>query len=259
MIQSSTHNSSISILFQIFEYPRQIVFDYMHLVCINHLPALIKRWCTQMDRPKINTIDQELGQLHLPHNLKAYYHESLSNSGQWKARANRIFVLNIGVPLVIRHLPILLASHFLLYSIAMKILHAPESDDEVDLAEQIMNYYCRTASLVYDPSIELFSLHAHLHLANQVRRHGGMAHTSAFGFESCIRFIEAKAYGSKHLARQIAYWIDLRTMMDKECVKIPIPTAVNVSSFHFFLSILNRQISRKSTGMIVELLHINLL
>ena len=146
-----------------------------------------------------------------------------------------------------------------LYSIAVKILHAPESDDEVDLAEQIMNYYCRTASLVYDPSVELFSLHAHLHLANQVRRHGGMAHTSAFRFESCIRFIEAKAYGSKNLVSQIAYWINLRTMMDKECVKIPTPTTVNVSSFHFFLSILKGQISRKSTGMIVELFHINLL
>jgi hypothetical protein len=206
------------------------------------VPALIKRWCTQMDRSAINSIDQQLAQLHLPHNLKVYYHESLSKSGQWKARANRVFVLNIGVPVVIRYLPILLASHFLLYSIAVKILHAPASDDEVNLAEQIMNYYCQTAPLVHDPSIELFSLHAHLHLAHQVRRHGGLAHTSAFGFESCIRFIETKAYGSKHLASQIAYWIDLRLIMDTEAVKVPIPTAVNVSSFNFFLSIFYRQI-----------------
>lgn len=239
MIESSTPNSAISILFQIFEYPHQIVFDYMHLVCINHVPALIKRWCTHISRSTINLIDQELEKLHLPHNLKVYYHESLVNSSQWKARSNRVFVLNIGVPIVIRHIPILLASHFLLYSIAVKILHAPESDEELNLAEEIMNYYCKTAPLIYDPSIELFSLHAHLHLANQVRRHGGLAHTSAFGFESCIRFIEAKAHGSKHLASQIAYWIDLRSMMDTNCAKIPTPAAVNVSSSLFFLSMLD--------------------
>ena len=197
---------------------------------------------TSFNQTLVHTNRSCCNQLHLPHNLKVYYHESLSNSGQWKARANRIFVLNIGVPVIIRYLPVLLASHFLLYSMAVKILHAPESNDEIDLAEQIMNYYCQTAPLVHDPSIELFSLHAHLHLAHQVRRHGGLAHTSAFGFESCIRFIETKAYGSKHLASQIAYWIDLRSMMDTETVKILPPTAVNVSSFNFFLSIFNEQI-----------------
>ncbi|CAF4713046.1 unnamed protein product, partial [Rotaria magnacalcarata] len=34
-----------------------------------------------------------------------------------------------------------------------------------------MNYYCKTAPLVHGPSIELYSLHAHIHLAQQVKRH----------------------------------------------------------------------------------------
>ncbi|CAF4390648.1 unnamed protein product, partial [Rotaria magnacalcarata] len=60
-----------------------------------------------------------------------------------------------------------ISSHFLLYSTAVKILHAPESVDEINLAEQVMNYYCKTAPLVHGPSIELYSLHAHIHLAQQ--------------------------------------------------------------------------------------------
>lgn len=220
-------------LFQIFEYPRQIVFDYMHLVCLNHVPALIKRWCSRIDRAKILTIDQSLNNLLFPHNMKVYYYESLSNSSQWKARANRVFVLNVGLPIVIQSLPILLSSHFLLYCIAIKILHAPESDEEVNLADQILRYYCQTAPMIYDSSIELFSLHAHMHLPEQVKRHGGLAFTSAFAFESCIRFIETKAHGSKHLTSQIAYWIDLQCLIDVKPIKIHAPSVINVSAFDF--------------------------
>ncbi|CAF4740035.1 unnamed protein product, partial [Rotaria sp. Silwood2] len=164
----------------------------MHLICLGHLPSVIKRWCQNIDESTIRSIDTSLGQLRLPHNLNVPFLDSMVNVGHWKAKNGRLFVLNVGVPIVTLHLPRLLASHFLLYSMAVKILHAPESIDEINLGEQIMNYYCKTAPLVHDPSVELFSLHAHIHLAQQVRRHGGLGHTSAFAFESCMRFIERK-------------------------------------------------------------------
>jgi hypothetical protein len=118
---------------------------------------------------------------------------------------------------------------------AIKLLHAPDSVEEINFAEHLMNYYCQTAPLIYGPSIELFSLHAHIHLAKQVKRHGGLAHTSAFAFESCIRFIQKKAHGSKHLASQIAYWIELQSIMKSERFKIPQPTVVNVSQLFYLI------------------------
>ena len=33
---------SLSALLEIFSYPSQVAFDYMHLVCLGHIPALIK-------------------------------------------------------------------------------------------------------------------------------------------------------------------------------------------------------------------------
>ena len=92
-----------------------------------------------------------------------------------------------------------------------------------------MNYYCKTAGLIHDSSIEIYSLHAHIHLAQQVRKHGGLAHTSAFGFESCIRFISKKAHGSKHLGTQIAYWTDLQKVTNTHLVNPPTITITNVS------------------------------
>ncbi len=91
----------------------------MHLICINHVPCLIKRWCTEIDKSSIHSIDKCLDQLYLPHNLKVSYVDSIVNVGQWKARTSRVFVLNVGVPAVVRHLPKLLASHFLIYSMAI--------------------------------------------------------------------------------------------------------------------------------------------
>ena len=231
----------------------------MHMVCLGHVPSLIKRWCQNFNKLVIHSIDTALDQLRLPHNLNVPFLDSIINAGHWKAKNNRLFVLNIGVPIVTLHLSKLLASHFLLYSMAIKLLHAPQSIDEINLAEQIINYYCKTASLVHDSSIEIFSLHAHIHLAEQVRRHGGLGHTSAFAFESCIRFIEKKAHGSKHLGTQISYWIDLQTVMQTQQVAAPIQTVINVSILpfrKFFTSLI--AYCRKFNGWMTNFIHTNL-
>ena len=210
----------------------------MHLICLGHVPSVIKRWCQKVEKSSLHEIDHLLGELRLPHNLNIPFLESIERADQWKAKNSRLFVLNVGVPVATLHLPKILASHFLLYSMVIIMLHAPNSSDEIDMAEEIMNYYCKTAPLVHDSSIELFSLHAHIHLAQQVRRHGGLGHTSAFGFESCIRFIQKKAHGSKDLGAQITYWIDLQTTMQTK-IKPPTFSGTNVSIlssdeiFHF--------------------------
>lgn len=191
-----------------------------------------------MSQTSIKSIDERLARLELPHNLRVYYYESIGNSSQWKARANRVFLLNVGVPIVIGNVPLLVLSHFFIYSMAIKILHAPKSNDEINLAGTMIEYYCRTASFIYGASIELFSLHAHLHLSEQVRRHGGLVHCSAFAFESCLRSIERMAHGSKNLATQIAYWIDLQLITDVHVSAIPQPKVFNVSKAYFKTNVL---------------------
>lgn len=201
----------VSSLLKIFEYPSQIVYDFMHLVCLGHVPTLINRWCLRMSKKTIFDIDEKLKTLHFPHNSNIIFLESIKMASHWKAKNCRAFILNIGVPLMAFSLSKLIFSHFVVYAVAIKILHAPESRQEINFAERLMDYYCRTASRVHDPSIEIMSLHAHLHLADQVRENGGLSYTSAFAFESAIRFIQRKAHGSMHLASQIAYWLNIQS------------------------------------------------
>ena len=159
----------ISILLKIFNYPDQILLDYMHLCCLGHLPSLARRWCKLLTKSRIGSIDEILFNLQLPHNINVIFLESLSMSDQWKAKNGRLFILNVGVPIVTLHLPKLFASHFVIYSMAIKILHSPLSSAEIDFAHALLSYYCKTAAFVHGPSIEIFSLHAHIHLSDQVR------------------------------------------------------------------------------------------
>ncbi len=75
-------------------------------------------------------------------------------------------------------LPKLNASHWTIYCLLIKLLHTPQSPEDIDFAEKLINYYCRTIAGVYDESMELYSLHAHLHLPSQVRLHGGLSTSS---------------------------------------------------------------------------------
>ncbi|CAF3575551.1 unnamed protein product [Rotaria socialis] len=175
-----------------------------------HIPYLINRWCSLIDKKTILAIDKKLQQLRIPHNMKVVFLESITMASQWKAKNSRLFVLHVGVPIMLNHLPNILFSHFVIYSLAIKLLYSPETKQEVLFAERLIEYYCQTAPLVHDPSIEIFSLHAHLHLSYQVRLHGGLAHMSAFAFESLIRYIKNKAHGSCNLASRIAYWVSMQ-------------------------------------------------
>jgi hypothetical protein len=55
----------------------------------------------------------------------------------------------------------IIASCFLIYLMAIRILHAPNSVEEINVAEQLINYYCQSVPLKHGRSIKLFSFHAY--------------------------------------------------------------------------------------------------
>ncbi|CAF2156229.1 unnamed protein product [Rotaria magnacalcarata] len=205
----------VSPMLQILNYPDQVVYDYMHLVCLGHMATLVKRWLPHLERNQLNEIDSQLKLLRLPHNVHAKFNYSIGDVSEWHAKHSRLFVLNVGLPSIISYLPKVMASHFAVYCLAIKLLHCPKSIDEISFAESLIDYYCRTAPLVFDGSIELLSLHAHMHLGEQVRQHGDLAFSSAFCFESCIRYLKKMVHGTKNLASQIAYWCDMRSAVPR--------------------------------------------
>ena len=158
----------LSSLLKVLNYPVDVVYDYMHLVCLNHVRTLIKRFTAVLSKNDIDKIDLVLSNIHLPHDVNVRYNYSIQSVNEWKAKNNRLFILNLGLPILVHYLPAVYSSHFAIYSIFVTILHCPKSQEEIQLADQLIHYYCETASRVYDLKIELYSLHAHLHLPKQV-------------------------------------------------------------------------------------------
>ncbi|CAF2017072.1 unnamed protein product [Rotaria magnacalcarata] len=148
-----------------------------------------------------------------------------------------------GLLCILSYLPSTIVSHFALYSMFIKLLHSPRSIDEIKLADKIIHYYCHTAPQIYSETIELFSLHAHLHLPQQVLTDDGLCFTSAFCFESTIRYLKKKAHGTRQLATQSSDWINIGTAIKQNSFQLSTPIAINNSSFdqyrHEFLNILH--------------------
>lgn len=155
-------------MLKLFSYPVDIIYDYMHLICLNHVPSLIKRFVTILSKNSIAQIDSSLSSIRLPHDVHITFDYSISSVHDWKAKHSRLFILNLGLPILVKHLPKSISSHFSIYAAFVKIVHCPSDLAEVQLANQLINHYCKTSAAIYDPKIELYSLHAHLHLPEQV-------------------------------------------------------------------------------------------
>ncbi|CAM4944847.1 unnamed protein product [Rotaria socialis] len=49
-----------SSLLKLFRYPDDIIYDYMHLIWLNHVPTLLKRFIGILSKNDINAIDSLL-------------------------------------------------------------------------------------------------------------------------------------------------------------------------------------------------------
>jgi hypothetical protein len=76
----------VSPLLSIFQFPDQIIYDYMHLICINHLQALIKRWKPILGESDLRSIGKRLMSQRVPHNVHVVYNFDMKNSHEWKAK-----------------------------------------------------------------------------------------------------------------------------------------------------------------------------
>ena len=141
----------------------------MHLVCINHVPTLLRRFTDILSKDVVAQIDFVLKSIRLPYdvNVKSIY--SIEFIQDWKAKNVRLFILHFELPILVQYLPIQYSSDFAVYCAFATILHCPKRAEEIELADELIHYYCQTLSIVYDPKTKLYFLHAHLHFSAQVR------------------------------------------------------------------------------------------
>ena len=74
--------------------------------------------------------------------------------------------------------------HFCLYVLIIRRLCDTNiSNKQQELTQTLLNLWHKDLNLLYGEKNMTFTAHAHLHLEDQVKRHGPLLRLEAFGFE----------------------------------------------------------------------------
>lgn len=174
-------------LSKIISLPDQLPLDYMHLFCAGHGKWLLKHYlerdgdCSVYDH--IKDIDTRLKSATIPHLFNRKI-KSIMNNDKWKCSQVKLFFFYMAVPTLIDILP---NDYFILlcgYICAMRLLYEPIANlDDIEIAENLLKSYYESLGLYYGDFAYDYTVHAHLHLAEQVRNHGPLHCHSQFAFE----------------------------------------------------------------------------
>lgn len=142
--------------------------------------------------------------MHLSKQVPAEFQRSTRSLGEinkWKATEYRFFLLYCGVFVVKDILPVQLYKHFLLLSIACRILDCRNLYDRY--VAHAKAYLTKFASLANEPEIYkedalILNLHSLLHLADDIKYFNcPLTDVSAFSFENRLGKIKRFLHGGK--------------------------------------------------------------
>ncbi|CAF2048278.1 unnamed protein product [Rotaria magnacalcarata] len=198
----------------VLSIPKQSTFDYFHLVYELQFRYLLSEWhCMLKNNLKaLQLIDQYLEDVHYPHTFNRKP-SSFATFGKWKASELRCFMNYVVLPLLVKlsldlpnSIPEVMISHFVILFIYIRTLRCFDNPDDIQAMARYIHVYLSYFAELYNPCKELFSVHALVHLWQQVAQHGSLAYNSLFASESCLHFFEKLAHGSVVLGCQMAYW-----------------------------------------------------
>ena len=126
-------------------------------------------------------IDDCLNGIKYPH---TFYRRprDFKNYQKWKASELRCFMIYTALPIFIKLclnvsncFPRMYISHFLLLFIYLRVLRVFSDSSEIRNMSEYIHVYLDHFSFFYQPCKELYSVHALVHLWEQVEQHGGLA------------------------------------------------------------------------------------
>ena len=147
--------------------------------------SLLKEWNeihhgnSVQTREIISKFDDFFSSITYPHSIhrKIKHFRSFND---WKAAQLRLFLLCVGLPFLIyfsNYYSPLLAYHFSLYVLYIRTLCKFEDKSHVYDVRLFIETYLKRFSEFYKDAKELLSTHCHVHLWQQVIRHGSLSNT----------------------------------------------------------------------------------
>lgn len=163
-----------------------------------------------------NKIDKLIENSSIPHIFNRRI-DSILNHTKWKCSQVKLFFFYLAIPALIKNLD---NEYFVLlcgYICVMRILYEPIMNiTDIDLAEKLLNEYYESIGTYFGISAYDYTVHAHIHLAEQVRNHVPLHCHSQFAFEGALNNIRLMISGSKGYLNQIIHQLTVSRYLDHE-------------------------------------------
>ena len=168
----------------------------MHLVLQGQCKWILKQYLFKSTKPRyhignhVSKINNILARTKLPHNFNRKIH----NMGikQWKSSQYKTFLFYLMIPTFMPYLPASFFYPLVGYVIAIRLLYEPIKNlSDIELADSLIKKYFESLKTLFGDYAYDYTIHAHLHLPEQVKKHGPLHGHSQFVFEvSFLLFIQ---------------------------------------------------------------------
>jgi hypothetical protein len=195
---------------KIMNIPDQLPFDYMHLVLQGHCKWIINQYFNESKKSHCyigkdeqkNEINMILSSLELPHNFNRKL-TTLEKMKHWKSVQYKIFFFYAIIPTLMWVLPPYYFYFLCGYVFSIRLLYEPiNNEEDIEMAENILIKYVKELWSYFGLYAYDYTVHAHLHLADQVRMHGPLHCHSQFVFEGALYNIKKMLKGTKGYLNQ---------------------------------------------------------
>ncbi|XP_043241159.1 uncharacterized protein LOC122391391 isoform X2 [Amphibalanus amphitrite] len=168
--------------------------DYMHLVCLGVMRKLVALWLQgpllcRLPGHAVREISERLKGLYgsVPQDF-GRRPRSLNEFRMWKAVEFRQILLYTGPVVLSGVLPKKNYHHFLLLSVAMRLLLSEKpTAEEIDYAEKLLRMFVVEFPALYGKENVVYNVHSLIHIADDARKFGGLDGISAFVFENFLK------------------------------------------------------------------------
>lgn len=188
------HNGDSGFLPLPIDMVKSFVTDYMHLVCLGVMRRLLMLWLRVKNKNKLGTENRaRLSRLlvglkkHTPREF-ARKPRTLKEIRHFKATEFRQFLLYSGPVILKNVLPRKVYNHFMLFSVAIRILVSSDAFDAeyVDYADTLLHKFVKEFASFYGKHNLVRNVHGLLHLCEDVRNFGPLDFFAAYIFESFL-------------------------------------------------------------------------
>ena len=241
-----------SVLSKLLIISDQIPFDVMHLVFQGHVKWILNELMNNKNLDdlylgnNIEKINSLLSKIRYPHtfNRKSKF---IENFQKWKSSEIKNFLFYTALPLLVNILPDWYFYRLISYIISIRILYEPVKNlNDLNIAEEILKNYVKDIEDSFSINALTYTLHAHLHLVDQVKAHGPLAFHSQFFFEGGLINFKNHFHGTRGFLNQISKQIFLFKDL-----------AINIEQTNFMNKNLNELIKKKSCFNGFNQSHIN--